>query len=160
MKNMKEYKYKDYSFKIMRAKDLPLWHLDLSEMHKMYPTFENWLKYSICDKQAIACFYNYELVGYLIYSKKTDFKYIKMINEKINNSNIYKMCSIFVDGLHRDCGIGSYMIHLMKKIENPNYIYITCRDLNTSTFLQKNKFYQISGVKHKFTGDSICLLKV
>lgn len=155
---MKEYKYKDrYVLKIMRAKDLPLWQLDLSEMYELYPTFKNWLKYSICDKQAIACFYNCELVGYLIYSKKRNFKYIKIKDE---NLNIYKMCSIFVDSSHRCCGIGSQMIHLLKEIENPDYIYTTSHKMNIDLFLVKNHFYYvIPSVKHKFTKDLIYLYK-
>lgn len=157
---MKEYKYKDrYVLKIMRAKDLPLWQLDLSEMYELYPNFKNWLKYSICDKKAIACFYNCELVGYLIYSKKRNFKYVKLIDENLDVLDIYKMNSVFIDNFHRGCGIASQMLHLLKEIENPDYIYTTTHNMNVAQFLVKNHFYLIPGPKHKFTKDFIYLYK-
>jgi hypothetical protein len=154
-----EIKFKKYILKKMYAKDLPLWQLDLSEMYELYPTFKDWLKYSIYDKQSIACFYNNELVGYLIYNKMKNFKYIRVIDENIDNLDVYKMCSIFVDAKHRNSEIGSQMLYLFKQIEQPDYIYCTNNYKCACNFLHKNNFYQIPNVKHISTGDFVFLHK-
>lgn len=126
-----------FNYKIEKVKDVPLWHLDLSDLKSYYPDFKEWLKYSAFEKQCVSVYdKDNNLVAYAIFSKKENCKYI-------DNDNVYKISSIFVDPKFRLHSIGTNMIERIIELTHPDVLYLTVHRTNDEImkdFLNKNGF--------------------
>lgn len=122
-------------------------------LSKEYPKLRNWLETACYDRKCICTFNtSNELIGLLIFTKKTKNKYNK--NDEIKN-NIYKISTLFVTNKYRRNKIATKMLSDFIDEYSPEEIYTTCYDVNDDmcSFLRKNKFMCIG--KKENTNESV-----
>jgi ribosomal protein S18 acetylase RimI-like enzyme len=83
---------------------VPLYHLDLSDLKELYRNFDMWLKSSGFYKECVSVYYQNFLKGFIIYDKKENSKYF---SDKLK---VYKISTVFVDKDFRNNKVGSYLL--------------------------------------------------
>lgn len=136
-------KYKDgFDYRIRKVLNVPLYHIDLTPIEKLYPGFKDWVKYSAFEKDCIGVYDQNVLVAFCIFNKKDNHKYF-------DSDNVYKISSLYVSPRYRRSKISTDIINMIKSIYKPDIIYITvkseCYDMRN--FLFKLGFKYNSEIK-------------
>lgn len=131
-----------FDYRIRRVQNIPLYHIDLEPIEKLYPGFKDWVKYSAFEKDCIGVYDQNVLVGFCIFSKKDNHKYF-------DGDNVYKISSLYISPRYRRQSIATIMIEYLRFTYRPDVIYITvkseCYDMRN--FLFKLGFKYNSEIK-------------